>query len=101
MKFESKAIAATFFERVSSEEKGGATITQFKCQCGIERTQNLKKGYQNLVSHIKGHHKNWEDIMESKNLQDKSKVSQFVNKKSSTVLVGWNGLLWRTFRSYL
>jgi hypothetical protein len=58
MKFESKAIATTFFEKVSSIEKGSVTITKFKCQCGTERTQNLEKGYQNLVSHIKESHKN-------------------------------------------
>ena len=43
-------LAAAFFEEVSSVEKGSATVTKFKCQCGTERTQNLKKGYQNLVS---------------------------------------------------
>ena len=53
MKFESKAIAATFFQKVSSVENGNVTITKFRCHCGVERTQNLKKGYQNLVSHIK------------------------------------------------
>ena len=85
MKFDSKAIAATFFEKVSSEEKGNATITKFKCQCGAQRTQNLKKGYQNLISHIKDQHKNWEEIMESKHLEGTSKITQFVNRKASTI----------------
>jgi hypothetical protein len=85
MKFESKAIAATFFEQVSSVENGNVTVTKFRCHCGVERTQNLKKGYQNLVSHIKEHHNNWQDIMTSKTLEDNTKITRFVNKKSSTV----------------
>jgi len=48
MKYDSKEIAATFFEKISSHDKGQNTITKFKCQCGVERTQNLRKGYQNL-----------------------------------------------------
>ena len=88
MKFDSKVIAFTFFEEVSSIEKGSVTITKFKCQCGTERSQNLKKGYQNLVSHIKENHKNWENIMESKALEGNSLITQFVNKKASTVF-GW------------
>ena len=86
MKFDSKDIAATFFEEVSSVEKGNATITKFKCQCGTPRSQNLKKGYQNLISHIKDSHKNWEQIMEDK--QGNSKISKFINKNASNVF-GW------------
>jgi len=85
MKFESKAIAATFFESVSFVENGKVTITKFRCQCGVERTQNLKKGYQNLVSHIKEHHNNWQEIMASKILEDNTLITRFINKKSSTV----------------
>ena len=85
MKFDSKAIAATFFEKIGSEENGGITITKFKCQCGITRAQNLKKGYQNLISHIKDQHSNWEEIMKSKHLEGTSTITQFINTKASNI----------------
>ncbi len=85
MLFDSKTIAFTFFEKISSEQKGDSTVTKFKCQCGIQRTQNLKKGYQNLISHIKEQHPNWEEIIQSKNSKDNSKLTQFVSKKASTI----------------
>ncbi len=47
MKFETKAIAATFFEQVSSVENGNGNvtikITKFRCHCGVERTQLEKR----------------------------------------------------------
>ena len=84
MKFESKVIAATFFEKVTSKKNGNKTITTFKCQCGTVRNQNLKNDYQNLVSHIKDQHQDWEEIMQSKHLESKT-ITQFVNKKANTV----------------
>ena len=85
MKYESKAIAATFFEEISSEEKSNKTITKFKCQCGTIRSQDLKKGYVNLISHIKDQHKDWESIMESKHIGSNTSIMQFVNKKASSI----------------
>lgn len=58
---------------------------KFRCRCGVERTQNIKKGYQNLASHIKEHHNDWQDIMESAHLEDSTEITRFVNKKASTV----------------
>jgi hypothetical protein len=83
MKYSSKEIAATFFQETGTETKGARTITLFECQCGTTRSQELKKGYVNLLSHIKESHKDWEQIMASKNNQ--SSIMQFVDKKSSTI----------------
>ena len=91
IKFASKQIAATFFEKVSSEEKGNVTMTTFKCQCGVKRSQNLKKGYQNLLSHIKGQHTDWQEIMKAKHLEGTKSITQFVNSKASTI---FNWLEW-------
>ena len=85
MKYETKAVAATFFEKISSKEDGNKTITTFKCQCGTVRNQDLKKCYVNLISHIKDQHPEWQQTMESKHLEENSKIDQFVNKKASTV----------------
>ena len=43
MSYDSKDIVAVFYEEVSTSEKS----TRFKCRCGVERAQNMKKGYQN------------------------------------------------------
>ncbi len=88
MKFESKEIVATFYQQISQEEKGHVLITKFKCQCGNTRTQNLKKGYGNLISHIKEQHTDWEKIMEAKRLNSSSKLTKFINKKAATIF-GW------------
>jgi hypothetical protein len=85
MKFQTKAIAATFFEKVSCQEKGGKVVTTFKCQCGILRSQNLSNGYQNLISHIKDQHPDWEGIMLSKQSEASRPITQFVNKKANTI----------------
>jgi len=37
--------------------------------CGAFVNQNLSKGYTSLVNHIKSHHKEWEIIVNSKNIE--------------------------------
>ena len=61
MKYSSKSIATTFFQETETEIKETRTITTFQCQCGAKRSQDLKKGYVNLLSHIKDCHK---DVVE-------------------------------------
>jgi hypothetical protein len=83
VEYSSKSLATTFFERVDSKEINGKTITTFKCQCGISRSQDLKKGFVNLVSHIKSQHPDWQGVMDAK-MKNKDQTHLFVNKKAST-----------------
>jgi hypothetical protein len=62
---------------------GSKTITTFKCQCGTERSQDLKKGYVNLVSHIKTQHPDWNITMDTKQRM-KDNQNPFINRKAST-----------------
>ena len=78
--YSSKQLAATFFEEIDSKQVGSKTITTFKCQCGTERSQDLKKGYINLISHIKNQHPDWNHIMDSR----KDDQNPFINRKAST-----------------
>jgi hypothetical protein len=80
--YSSKELVATFFEEIESNEVNNKTITTFKCQCGTKRSQDLKKGYVNLVSHIKNQHLDWQPIMESKKRND-DKRNPFINRKAS------------------
>ncbi len=89
-KWDSKDLAFTFFENESSMEKVGNTITRFKCNCGVVRTQNLKKGFTNLISHIKEQHPDWEDIMQNK-LDGRTILNQFINRKAIKI---FNWLEW-------
>ena len=81
--YSSKQLATTFFEEIESKQEGSRTITTFKCQCGTTRSQDLKKGYVNLLSHIKNQHPDWKDIMDSKKMQI-DQQNPFINKKAST-----------------
>ena len=81
--YSSKQLAATFFEELNSKKVGEKSISTFKCQCGISRSQDLKKGYVNLVSHIKSQHPDWKEIMDSKKKIEEDK-NPFINRKAST-----------------
>ena len=81
--YSSKELAATFFEESGSKEDGSKIITIFKCQCGTTRLQNLKKGYVNLVSHIKDQHPDWKEIMDSKKIDKEENRNPFINRKAS------------------
>ena len=48
-----REIVTTFFDDVPNNSKGEQTNSKFKCSCGTTRTQDLKKGLTNLISHIK------------------------------------------------
>jgi hypothetical protein len=73
----------TFFEDVPKNSKGEQTNTKFKCSCGTTRTQNLKKGLTNLISHIKNDHKDWEEVMNNKKKDQPQSV--FVNRKGNLI----------------
>lgn len=88
--FSSKSIATTFFEETTIAMKGTRTITTFVCKCGVTRSQDLKKGYVNLLSHIKENHLDWEDIMKSKKT-DQLSMDAFIDKQSTNV---FNWLDW-------
>jgi len=81
-KYSSKEISATFFEGIASSETSKSS-NKFKCKCGVTRSQDLKKGYINLISHIKTNHPDWEEVMSSKKSFNKSQ-SLFINQKAST-----------------
>jgi hypothetical protein len=63
--------------------KGEQTIFKFTCSCGTTRTQNLKKGLTNLISHIKNDHKDWEEVMNNKKKDQPQSV--FVNRKGNLI----------------
>lgn len=81
--YTTREIATTFFEDVPKNSKGEQTNFKFKCSCGTTRTQDLKKGLTNLISHIKNDHKDWEEVMNSKKKDQPQ--SLFVNRKGSNV----------------
>ena len=81
--YTSREIARTFFEDVPQNSKGEQTNFKFKCSCGTTRTQDLKKGLTNLISHIKNDHKDWEEVMSSK--KKAGPQSLFVNRKGSNI----------------
>ena len=64
--YTTREIVTTFFEDVPKDSKGQQTKSKFKCSCGTTRTQDLKKGLTNLISHIKNDHKDWEEVMNGK-----------------------------------
>jgi hypothetical protein len=83
MGFDAKKKCATFFKEIGTVRKNkDVLITTFKCQCGITRTQDLKKGYSNLISHIYSQHPDWQEIMGTSNLGG---PNVFVNKKANTI----------------
>ena len=49
--YTTREIVNTFFEDVPKNTKGEHTNFKFKCSCGTTRTQDLKKGLTNLISH--------------------------------------------------
>ncbi len=66
-KFTNKEISLTYFklEKQIIGEKN-QHIGQFQCRCGIKRSQDLAKGYQNLISHIKTEHLDYLEVMQSR-----------------------------------
>ena len=87
--YTTREIVTTFFEDVPKDSKGQQTKSKFKCSCGTTRTQDLKKGLTNLISHIKNDHKDWEEVMNGKNKVGPQ--SLFVNRKGSMI---FNWLEW-------
>jgi hypothetical protein len=56
-----KEIALSYFIR---DPEGGPN--GYICQCGTRRTQDIKKGYQNLASHVFAQHSDYEEVMKKK-----------------------------------
>ena len=83
MNYSSKELATTYFEEIESKEVGNKTVTTFKCRCGTKRSQDLKKGYVNLVSHIKNQHLDWQEIMNAKK-KITDNQNPFLNRKAGT-----------------
>jgi len=81
--YTTREIVNTFFEDVPKNSKGEQTTYKFKCSCGTTRTQDLKKGLTNLISHIKIDHTNWMEVMNSK--KKDHPVSLFVNRKGNNI----------------
>jgi hypothetical protein len=81
--YTTREIVTTFFQDVPNNSKGEQTNSKFKCSCGVSRTQDLKKGLTNLISHIKNDHKDWEEVMNSKKKEHPQ--SLFVNRKGSNI----------------
>lgn len=88
MKFETKYVVATFFEKQSEQKVGDKVIAKFLCKCGADFKQDLKKGFPNLMSHLKLKHPEWESVMESKTIDSKASLIRFVNKKA-TMMYSW------------
>jgi hypothetical protein len=81
--YTTREIVRTFFHDVPLKGQGEQTQTKFQCTCGTTRTQDLKKGLTNLISHIKNDHLDWEQVMNSK--KNDRPESLFVNRKGSTI----------------
>ena len=84
--YTTREIVSTFFEGLPKDSKGGKgeqTISKFTCSCGTTRSQDLKKGLTNLISHIKSDHKDWEEVMKSK--KKTGPQSLFVNRKGNLI----------------
>ena len=81
--YTTREIVTTFFEDVPINSKGEVSNSKFKCTCGTTRTQDLKKGLTNLISHIKNDHKDWEEVMNSK--KKDQPVSLFVNRRGNNI----------------
>jgi hypothetical protein len=86
MKFENKDVCSTFFENIRTEyDAKGRLITIFRCQCNLERRQDLKKGYGNLFQHIISKHPDYLDIMNAKHKENNAVMHQFVNTKATNI----------------
>jgi hypothetical protein len=81
--YATREIVRTFFHDVPATSKGEQTKSKFQCTCGISRTQDLKKGLTNLISHIKNDHEDWEQVMNSKKKDGAHTL--FVNRKGSLI----------------
>jgi hypothetical protein len=75
-----KEIALSYFIR---DPEGGPN--GYICQCGTRRTQHIKKGYQNLASHVFAQHSDYEEVMKKK--VEGNAIHQFVNSKAQKVFV--------------
>ena len=84
--YTTREIVSTFFEDVPKNSKGEQTNSRFKCTSGTTRTQDLKKGVTNLISHIKNDHKDWEEVMSSK--KKTGPQSLFVNRQGN-IIFNW------------
>ena len=87
MSFSAKEVALTYYNKKSEFLKGTRKIAVYVCRCGIERNQEISKGYTNLFSHVQTAHPDYMDVMNSKKKKDKESnpLLKFVNVKSSLV----------------
>lgn len=92
MEFKAKELTNVYFKVTGTKvDDKGKVISTLKCECGNTRNVDLKKGYTNLVSHIKSQHKDWQEVMNAFH-SDKVSTSKvttpgfsFVNSKSSKI----------------
>ena len=80
MSHDSKTIIDFYFTSVGPEEDGN-----FKCKCGVTRTQKKKTGYTNLMSHVNAQHPNYLQELEATNSKDLQTQLKFVDKKSVNI----------------
>jgi hypothetical protein len=83
-----KEIALSYFIR---DPEGGPN--GYICQCGTRRTQDIKKGYQNLASHVFAQHSDYEEVMKKK--VEGNAIHQFVNSKAQKVFTWLEWILMR------
>ena len=63
-----KSIANSFFTDIANET--------WQCCCGRKRKQSLKRGYGNLMEHIRSDHPNYIDEIEKRANPSVSKLAQ-------------------------
>ncbi len=87
MSFTAKEIAFTFYNKKQEFTKGTRKMAVYVCRCGVERTQEICKGYSNLLTHIQTAHPDYLNVMESKkkDAKESNMLFKFVNVKSSLV----------------
>jgi hypothetical protein len=82
MKFTSKEKVKFFFTQSDEDPE------IYVCLCEKERKQKVKSGYQNLLEHIDRFHLDWEHIMTETEKGSKSKLTSFIDTKSTNIY-GW------------
>lgn len=81
-----KQICDVFFKPIRDENDD--CMGFYRCRCGVQRKQDAKRGYTNLINHIYSQHPDYETTLDSFQGGNNGTLLSFVDKKSANIF-GW------------